>query len=129
MDRASARRGAPLHHAALSVIEPPELPAAPAPHLESSVAWPSGVTSRPKVDEVLVCSAQGEVLYEWQCAHTDLWVNFFEFISQRGRRLTQALPVGGFNRLEIQSGGVRAVVIIANERGVLVKTRREAAST
>ena len=86
------------------------------------------MASRPKVDEVLVCSAQGEVLYEWQCANTDLWVNFFEFVSQRGQRLAQMLPAGEFNRLEIQSGGVRAVVIIANERGVLVKTRREAVS-
>jgi hypothetical protein len=105
-----------------------EAPAGPAPHLESPGVWPAGVASRPKVDEVLVCSAQGEVLYEWQCAHTDLWVNFFEFVSQQGRRLAQALPVGEFNRLEIQSGGVRAVVIIANGRGVLVKTRREAVS-
>jgi len=64
-------------------------------------------------------------LYEWQCAHTNLWVNFFEFVSQRGQRLAQALPVGEFNRLEIQSGGARAVVIITNERGVLVRTRRE----
>jgi CheY-like chemotaxis protein len=85
-----------------------------------------GDPSRPKVDEVLVCSAEGDVLYNWQCAHPDLWVNFFEFVSQRGRRLTQALPLGGFNRLEIQSGTARAVVIISDERGVLVKTRREA---
>jgi len=103
-------------------------PPIPAPRLALPSALPSGVASRPKVDEVLVCSAQGEVLYEWQCATTDLWVNFFEFVSQRGRRLTQILPLGEFNRLEILSGGVRAVVIIANERGVLVKTRREAVS-
>lgn len=84
------------------------------------------LASRPKVDEVLVCSAQGEVLYEWQCANTDLWVNFLEFVSQRGHRLARTLPLGEFNRLEIQSGGVRAVVIITNDRGVLVKTRRSA---
>ena len=99
---------------------------APAVQRESATVWPPGTATRPKVDEVLVCSAEGEVLYEWQCANTELWVNFFEFISQRSQRLAQILPAGEFNRLEIQSAGVRAVVIIAHDRGVLVKTRREA---
>jgi len=107
------------------VAEVPGAPSLPATRLELPSALPAGVASRPKVDELLVCSAQGDVLYEWQCAHTDLWVNFFEFVSQRGQRLAQALPLGEFNRLEIQSDGVRAVVIIANDRGVLVKTHRE----
>jgi CheY-like chemotaxis protein len=96
---------------------PPALPLAPMP--------PSGVPSRPKVDELLVCSAQGEVLYQWQCRHVDLWVNFFEYISQRGQRLAQSLPLGNFDRLEIESGGARAVVIISDDRGVMVKSRRE----
>jgi CheY-like chemotaxis protein len=92
----------------------------PAPVLAPGAAW------RPKVDEMLILSAQGEVIYEWQCPNVDLWVNFFEFASQRGQRLAQALPLGDFDRLEIQSGGTRAVVMISNDRGVLVKTRREA---
>lgn len=112
----------------LELAEPPGAPSLPATRLELPLALPPGVASRPQVDELLVCSAQGDVLYEWQCAHTDLWVNFFEFVSQRGQRLAQALPLGEFNRLEIQSGGVRAVVLISNDRGVLVKTHREALS-
>ena len=76
-------------------------------------------------DEQPVCSSQGEVIYEWQCLNKDLWVNFFEFISQRGHRLAQSLPLGGFDRLEVESGGARAVVIISPEQGVLVKSRRE----
>lgn len=89
------------------------------PVLAAGVAW------RPKVDEMLILSGQGEVLYQWQCPNADLWVNFFEFASQRGQRLAQILPLGDFDRLEIQSGGARAVVIISNDRGVLVKTRKE----
>jgi CheY-like chemotaxis protein len=108
---------------------PPGIAFASSPPSEPVLFSAPEVASRPKVEEVLVCSAQGEVLYEWQCANTDLWVNFFEFVSQRGHRLAQALPLGEFNRLEIRSGGVRAVVIITNDRGVLVKTRREATAT
>lgn len=88
-------------------------------------ALPPGTSSRPKVDEMLICSARGAVLYEWQCPAKDLWVGFFEFISQRAQRLSQSLPLGEFNRLEIESGGARAVVLISAERGVLVKSRRE----
>ena len=87
---------------------------------------PAGVSWRPKVDELLILSNQGDVIYEWQCANVDLWVNFFEFASQRGQRLSQMLPLGDFDRLEIQSGGARAVVIVSNNQNVLVKTRREA---
>jgi CheY-like chemotaxis protein len=97
----------------------------PRPPVQIIPALPPGVPSRPKIEEMLICSAQGEVLYEWQCPSKELWVNFFEFISQRGQRLGQSLPLGDFDRLEVESGGARAVVIISHERGVLVKSRRE----
>ena len=93
---------------------------------EDVPAVPPGVAWRPKVDEVLILSNQGDVIYEWQCRNADLWVNFFEFASQRGQRLAQLLPLGDFERLEIQSGGARALVMLSNNQGVLVKTRKEA---
>jgi len=97
----------------------------PRPAMEFVPVLPPGVASRPKIDELLICSAQGEVLYQWQCSNKDLWVNFFEFISHRGQRLAQSLPLGEFDRLEVESGGARAVVILSHEQGVLVKSRRE----
>jgi len=93
---------------------------------EEVAVVPPGVSWRPKVDEVLILSNQGDVIYEWQCRNADLWVNFFEFASQRGQRLSQLLPLGDFERLEIQSGGARALVMLSNNQGVLVKTRKEA---
>jgi CheY-like chemotaxis protein len=87
---------------------------------------PAGVSWRPKVDEMLILSQQGDVIYDWQCANVDVWVNFFEFASQRGQRLAQILPLGDFDRLDIQSGGARVVVMVSKDQGVLVKTRREA---
>jgi len=92
----------------------PPAPAAPPPPTQSS--------SRPKVEELLICSAHGEVLHQWQCRNVDVWVNFFEFVSQRAQRLAQALPLGKFDRLEILSGDSRAIMIIAADRGVMVKT-------
>ncbi len=87
---------------------------------------PPGAPTRPRVEELLICSAEGEVLHNWQCRNVGAWISFFEFVSQRALRLTQALPLGDFDRIEVQSGYTRAVVIIGADRGVLVKTRREA---
>jgi hypothetical protein len=97
-----------------------------APAYEPVPVLPPSVPSRPKVDEMLVCSAEGEVLYDWQCLNPNMWVSFFEFISQRGPRLSQTLPLGEFSRVEIESGGARVVVAITDHKGVMVKTRREA---
>jgi hypothetical protein len=66
------------------------------------------------------------VLHNWQCRNVGAWISFFEFASQRALRLTLALPLGDFDRIEVQSGNTRAVIIIGADRGVLVKTRREA---
>jgi CheY-like chemotaxis protein len=101
-------------------------PADPASSYELVPVVPAGVSWRPKVDEMLILSQQGEVIYEWQCTNVDVWVSFFEFASQRGQRLAQILPLGEFDRLDIQSGGARVVVMVSHEQGVLVKTRREA---
>jgi CheY-like chemotaxis protein len=101
-------------------------PAALAARVEPVSVLPPGVAWRPQVDELLILTTAGEVIYEWQCPDVDLWVSFFEFASQRGERLAQVLPLGDFDRLEIQSGGARAVVMISDDHGVLVKTRRAA---
>lgn len=79
---------------------------------------------RPRIEEFLICSTQGDVLHEWQCRNPHVWVNFFEFLSQRAQRIEQVLPLGDFERLEIQNGDTRAVVIISVDKGVLVRTRQ-----
>ena len=49
-----------------------------------------------------------------------MWISFFEFLSQRSQRLAQGLPLGEFDRLEMELPGCRVSVIIAADRGVLV---------
>jgi CheY-like chemotaxis protein len=82
-------------------------------------------TARPEILEMLVCSNQGEVLCETGCRDAAWWVGFFEFLSQRAQRLTQGLPLGDFDRLEIETAQSRSMVIIAADRGVLVKVVNE----
>lgn len=112
--------------AALAAPLPPEAFKAASPPVPAATAT---AELRPVIDEMLVCSAEGEVLHQWQCRNSAMWVNFFEFLSQRAQRVAQALPLGEFDRLEIQAAETRAVVIIGLDRGVLVKSRREPVTT
>ena len=78
------------------------------------------------IDEVLVCSAQGEVLYEWQCANTDTRIGFMEFLSQKSRQLGLGLPLGHFDRIEIQTAKSRVVTQIQPERALFVRSSKSA---
>ena len=94
-----------------SETEPP----APAP----AAALPPPST---RIEEVLLCSSQGEVLYEWQCAGTDARVSFLEFISQKAWQMGLNLPVGHFERIEIQGPFSRIVTQVQMDRGLFVRT-------
>ncbi|MCU0785857.1 MAG: response regulator [Verrucomicrobia bacterium] len=82
-------------------------------------------TNRPNIEEMLICSAQGEVLHEWRCAELDQWIKFLEFVSQKSQRLAQGVVLGEFDRLEMLREDSRIVVLIAPDRGVMIRTRRE----
>lgn len=84
----------------------------------------SSDTSRPQVDEMLVCSLQGEVLHDWKCTNPNNRVGLLEFISQKARQLAQGLPLGDFDRIEISGPQTRAVVQIQDDRALFVHTSR-----
>src|SRR6266540_2342345 len=46
-----------------------------------------------RIDEVMICSVEGEVLYEWQCRNSELWINLLEFVSQKSRQLGDGLAL------------------------------------
>jgi CheY-like chemotaxis protein len=87
---------------------------------------PPPVQPRPVIAEMLVCSAQGEVLYEWTVKGRAAWLGFFEFLSERSQRLAQGLNLGEFDRLEIYTPEARTVILLNAESGVLVSTARPA---
>ncbi len=77
--------------------------------------------SQPRVDELLVCSLQGEVLHEWQCNNTNGRVGFMEFLSQKARQLARGLPLGDFDRLEMDCADCRVVAQIQSDIGLFVR--------
>ena len=77
---------------------------------------------RPKTQEMLVCSPQGDVLYEWQCASTEKSIEMLEFITQQAKLIAGALPVGKFDRLEILEHDSRTVTHFQEDFALLVRT-------
>ncbi len=91
--------------------EPPPVEAAPA----------TGSDFPARVAETLICSGQGVPLYEWQCADAKARVALMEEIARQASRLGRLLPLGNFDRLEIQLPASRAVAQVKPDRMVFVE--------
>ena len=99
------------------------------PVMEQPVVAPKPISVqeekfRPAIDEVLICSTQGDVLYEWQCADANARIRFLQFLSQKSWQMRQGLPIGYFQRLEIESPKNRIVTRIDPDRALFVRTSR-----
>ncbi len=90
-----------------------------APRIENAPPRP-----RTRVDEVLICSEQGEVLFEHQCSDANSRINLLEFISQRSRQISQSLLAGPMRRVEFGGTKGKMTVQIQNGCGVMVRVSR-----
>ena len=79
--------------------------------------------SRPtRIDEFLICTEQGEVLYEWQCPQTSARISLLEFISKKSQSFDNGLPLGPFERIEIEAPKSRTVVKVMANKGILMRS-------
>ena len=78
--------------------------------------------------ETLICSGRGETLHAWQCADPDARNAFFKDVAQQAERLAQILPLGKFDRLELQLSGGRAIVQTRADRRVFVRINYDLAA-
>lgn len=99
-------------------VEPAVLKPSPAPLRLAVIGDQSGF----RIEEMLVCSKQREVLYEWGCAQTDVRVRFIEHIAQKFHYAVSSLPLGRFDRIEMQSAESRIVVHFQGDTGLLVRS-------
>jgi CheY-like chemotaxis protein len=80
------------------------------------------------IDEMVVCSAKGEVLYEWQSKKVSERISFLEFLSQKSLQLGEGLNLGAFDRLEIEGTRARVVAQVKPDRGVFLHVSRSQAN-
>ena len=97
----------------------------PSPAVEPTA--PAAVMSV-RVAETLICSGQGRQFYEWQCADVNARMALLLEIAQLAARVGRLLPLGKFDRLEIQLLSSRAVAQVRPDRMVFVHVVTEAAN-
>jgi CheY-like chemotaxis protein len=133
---AAAAAAEPEEPPALALAPEPQMPAAafplPAPPVRASdLVPPPGAflpplsPNRPvRIDEMLVCTAKGEIVYEWQCPSAGDRISFLEFLSQKSLQLGEGLNLGAFDRLEMEGERLRVVAQIKADRGVFFRATR-----
>ncbi len=87
------------------------------------------VLPQPQVDEMLVCSAQGDVLYEWQCNESEARIKFMDLVIQKSQQLSMSIPLGKFERIEVQLPKSRMIATTQKECNVLVRASNSTAET
>jgi len=94
----------------------PETPAAPKP-------------ASTHVLETLICSGTGEPLYQAECADANSRVMLLAKIAQQGAQLASLLPLGNFDRLEMQFPDERIIAQTRPDRLVFVRTNTQPTSS
>ena len=99
---------------------PPETAA-----VESAPASPSAPatpTARVRIEETVLCSGAGEVLYEWVCKSRERRLGLLAQVEQQAGELTGLLPVGRFERLEIVTADERMVCQVQSHIRLFVRS-------
>ncbi len=100
-----------------SAQPPPSAPAdgplPPAPSLPSA--------SR-HIQEIVLCSQAGELLYEWQTAGVGHRIHLLAAISKYSVSLAQSLALTRVDRLEIETANERVLILLQSDRRVFVRS-------
>jgi len=96
-----------------SAAAPDELLAA------TAVGLPAGEV---RIEEIVLCSGAGEVLYELDTKSLELRLRLLEQIEQQAAQLSSLAPVGRFDRLEIIPPEGRLVCQVQPDRRLFVRS-------
>ena len=108
----------------------PEIPPAPEPpptRLASDTEYfaakraPENPTET-RIEEVVLCSGAGEVLYDWQCKSLERRLNLLAQVEEHAQQLSSVAPVGRLERLEIVTTEDRMVCQILPDRRLFVRS-------
>jgi CheY-like chemotaxis protein len=94
------------------VAEPGQFAVAEAMNLPSGQA---------RIEEIVLCSGTGEVLYEWDSKSLELRLRLLEQVEQQATQLSSLAPVGRFDRLEILTAEGRIVCQVQPDRRLFVR--------
>ncbi len=75
-----------------------------------------------RIEEMVLCSGAGEVLYEWQAKSLELRLRLLEQIEQQATQLSTLAPVGRFDRLEVLTPEGRIICQVQPDRRLFVRS-------
>ena len=75
-----------------------------------------------RVEETLLCSRAGEVLYQWKCESIEKRLDLFKSLEEQAMQAAKGTPSGRFHRVSMDSGPSRIVVQIQPTYKLLVRT-------
>ena len=85
-------------------------------------------TAAVRVAKTLICSGLGKPLYDAECADVNARVALLKKIAQQAAQLAQILPLGNFDRLEMQLADGRAIAQARPDRLIFVRVSNNPAS-
>ena len=75
-----------------------------------------------RIEEVVLCSGAGEVLYDWQCKSLERRLNLLEQVEEQAAQLSSVAPLGRIERLEIITTEDRMICQILPDRRLFVRS-------
>jgi uncharacterized protein DUF4388 len=88
----------------------------------------SGETATPteargmRIEEVLLSSSAGEVLYQWKCESIENRLELFKKLEQQAMQAGRGTPSGRFHRVSMDTGNSRVLVQIQPAFKLLVRS-------
>ena len=74
------------------------------------------------LEEVVLCSGAGEILFTWQCKSLERRLRLMEQIGQQAEQLRDCVRGGRFDRLEIHSRQSRIICQVLPDRRLFVRS-------
>ena len=118
-----------LHDEGQKFLEPEEAgPGAAEPGEAAGPATVSLAAGEVRIEEIVLCSGSGEVLYEWESKSLELRLRLLEQIEQQATQLNALAPLGRFDRVEILTAEGRIVCQVQPDRRLFVRRAGNAAA-
>jgi CheY-like chemotaxis protein len=100
---------------------PAESSSAEAAAVAEPKAPPAVATDR-NIEEIVLCSGAGDLLYEWQSKNVDRRIQLLDLISNISASLAKTPPLTRGERLEIESPEARVVLLLQPDRRIFVQS-------
>jgi CheY-like chemotaxis protein len=82
-----------------------------------------------RIEEALLCSSAGEVLYQWKCESLEARLDLFRKVEQQAIQASKGTPSGRFHRVSMDTGASRLIIQIQPTFKLLVRSALPAPQT